>query len=553
MAYSLTPNRNVENFIKLIENIEYDITNGIGAYWKNTERFLDSFLHEDYPLLPWKCANPGTGQFDEGNPWGYPSNLNLGDEDDLSEGILLQPDGAPEEEGGAPANWASNYEYFFHLASEHEVITNLHKATTVPQSVHDVGSRHRHWLDVNTIREEMDYDEAPSETSVAVSKNTAAKRIEFLLQLLRMHIMLEYDAGNTGFYEDWNALGAGREACYTSDIAPAGATSDITNTLESYYLPPGDNFSDKIKFMKVSGYCKFTFTSPYRDGRQSVAVDWSQPSEPIIEGWVGTYPTSDMFDNHVYGAGWINPASRDMGQAAMGELYEEYGRFIYNDSDKNGAAPQLIHNGAVEKYHAITSVSEGGDDLLQTTPALLWEKWTCRATFESFLLYAAELIELLDVYYAAKDWGGAISAGIKPNIFGGKAYMSYPKSDSPAHSAALQELADNNAGYSFMSLSVLSSMMDEISREDLLVSDEVRKWWEDFLSSYLTPTSYDEDGVKIEEEEETPSNAPLSDDAPEDDFSLNIEVCIPETIESPDECPDECVPNPNAFVLDWTL
>jgi hypothetical protein len=526
--------RNVENFIKLIENIENDITNGIGAYWKNSGRFLESWLHDDYPLNPWLCSDTGGSPED----WGYTV--------EESEKSYLFHD-LPEEEGGLPSRWASNYEYFFHLASEHEVVVDLHDKTTIPQTVRKVGARHRHWLDVNTIREEMDYDAAPDETSVAGSRNTAAKRIEFLLQLLKMHIMLENNAGNDIETMLYGPLAASdTDECQTSE---APATSNITNTLNSYYLP--DCNPSITGFMAYSGYCNFNFTSPYRDGRQTDLSEdewWALPEE----GWIGKYPTSDMFDNHVYSAEFASPASSDMGPTAMGELYEEYGRYIYDDPSNMGAAPKLIHDGPVENFHIKYLVTDSDHSLTTVEPALFWEKWTCRANFESFLLYAAELIELLDVYYAAKDWGDDIAAGIKPNIFGGKAYMSYPTQDNLETNSALQKMGDNGAGYTFMSLSILSSMIDEISREDLLLSDEVRKWWEDFLSSYLNPASYDEDGNRIEEEE-VPSNPPLSDDAPEDDFSLDIEVCIPEAIESPDECPDECVPNPNAFVLDWTL
>ena len=524
--------RNVENFIKLIQNIEEDITNGIDAHW-NGDDTGTLFSHEDYPLLPWTCGKTAV----DNTHWGFTGAI--------VQSAYLEFE-LSKEKGGTPDNWASRFEYFFHLASEHEIVSVLHDETTVPQFVHKVGARHRHWLDVNTIREEMDYDEAPVNTPVASNKNYAAKRIEFLLQLLKMHIMLENNYGDISLWTTGDTK-ANSADCYDSE---APATSDITNTLNTYYLPGSAEWASPpiTGFMAESGYCNFNFTSPYRDGRQTEAWDYSgtEAFENLpLEGWPGTYPHSDMFDEHVYASDWINPnhSDRGMGATAMGPLYEEHGRYTYDDSENPGAAPYLQHDGAVENEHGKYLVEDSGHALVATEPALFWEKWTCRANFEGFLLYAAELIELLDTYYAAKDWGNQISLGNKPVIFGGKAYMSYPKVDSPDSSLELAELKDNNAGYDFMSMSTLNNMAYEISREDLLISDDLRGWWENFLSAY----------TGTDKEDEAVGTPPASSGGPEEGTSLDIEACDPEEEGIKEGCPDDCVPNPNAFVVDWTL
>ena len=62
--------RNVENFIKLIQNIEEDITNGIDAHW-NGDDTGTLFSHEDYPLLPWTCGKTAADNLH----WGFTGDI----------------------------------------------------------------------------------------------------------------------------------------------------------------------------------------------------------------------------------------------------------------------------------------------------------------------------------------------------------------------------------------------------------------------------------------------------------------------------------------------
>ena len=583
------PERKVSQFKLLIKRIIEEIEDEslFDARWRSSTAFEASYDHIDYPI--WEKVESTTLGYEvtmDGLTPSLDATTSISyfywDSIDPVLGAGGQIDSfQTEDTGGRPDIWASDSEYYFKLASEHEIVTELFEFmeygtyyvtdtytkldpytgeeteveyqkevegahvegyTNDPKTVRSVGQRHRHWLDVNTLYSNMDYELAPvGATAAAQGKKDAAKRIEFLCQLLKMCILLEENA-----YED-DVLNDYQETA-----------SDVSNTISEYILPGMADFVQEPnkEFMAFHGYVTFEFTSPHHAGRQKEA--WSirpdaQTKEVMIPDWPANYPGPDDFDEHIdsLAIGGSNGPALDPDLRGLGgdlaSLYEEYGRFGGDSVSGGTAYPILSHLYTVNEEHREEKTTLPGLNAQEVTaiyPAVKYEKWNVRANFESFLFWASELIELLDVYYAAADWSNKIASGAKPVFSGGKSYMSYPKQDSPDHNSILQDLKDNNAGYDFMSISNLDSMLSEISRDDLLLTDEVREWWEDFLSSYLSSGT---------DEDEVPSNASLSENSPEEGSTLDIEVCIPETIESPDECPDECVPNPNAFVLDWTL
>ena len=119
----------------------------------------------------------------------------------------------------------------------------------------------------------------------------------------------------------------------------------------------------------------------------------------------------------------------------------------------------------------------------------------------------------------------------------------------------MQDLRDGNAGYQDMSLDLIADMLEEINRVDLLIPESLKDWWRDFLGSYKL--SAEEAGPTAEdaadEAVEGAVDEGLSAGAPEQGSTIDITVCTPEEISQEEECPDECVKDPGAFVIDWTL
>jgi len=564
-------NRNVAGFKTLIKAILEEMENpdNFDGFWKSTEAFHNSFNSEEYPVY--------------------------GDKNEDGEGYWIRKYGAgseehanslsnvydTEEKGGTPHYWNSKAEYFFTLASDHQHVidlwnlinlggTELGSVAEGDESVHarvidDMGGGHRHWLDINALYSAMDYDAAPTgETNVATGKQDAAKRIEFLCQLLKMCLLVDDQDGGDDYSDGGNLIGYDRISSTISDVTYPG-------------YDPGISTTTGKDFLKYKGYAEFEFTSPHRHGRQREALGMPLATTPVSYTPAGfydpddpgtpadwddfwsepAYPKSDDFDGHAAGgvADTTNhPASFAPGdrglRAEFEDGYNSAGRYILNDEGQGAAMPYLQHLEKVEvNYSEYTGPlhSHFGTESMDSehwknivTPAVRWEKWHCRVNFESFLLWAAELIELLDTYYAAADWSNQIAGDDKPVFFGGKPYMSYPKADSPDYSSVLRDLKDNNAGYSGMTISLLENMSEEISNEDLLIPADLKTWWLDFLSSYWADS-----GAAT-----GPATSP-TEGAPEEGSTLDITVCIPEEDIPEGTCPDECVGNPNAFVPDW--
>ena len=339
-----------------------------------------------------------------------------------------------------------------------------------------------------------------------------------------------------------NLIGADRISSTISDVTYPG------------YDPESSTTTGK-DFLKNKGYAQFTFTSPHGKGRQRDALGMPLATTPVSYGPAGffdpddpgtpadwddfwsepAYPKSDDYDDHAniqVVDTERHPASYAPGDRGLRAEFEEGyigdERYILNDSEQGAAMPFLNHVEKVEvnyseytgPLHSHFSTEAGSSDQWKNivTPAVRWEKWSCRANFESFLLWASELIELLNVYYAADDWSSQITTGDKPVFFGGKRFMSYPRADSPEYSSVLQGLKDNNAGYSGMTISLLESMSEEIYNEDLLIPPDLKAWWLDFLGSYWAEST-DAAAISIP--------PPLTTGAPEAGSTIDIAVCVP--------------------------
>tara|TARA_R110002072_G_scaffold48107_6_gene131615 strand:- start:3325 stop:10926 length:7602 start_codon:yes stop_codon:yes gene_type:complete len=526
--------REVAGFKALIKAIleEIEDSDNFDGLWKSADAFDNAYNTAEYPIS-------------------YPEDEN---------GVEYEFDGhdlglyQTEEEGGPPEPWVSQSEYFFKLASDHERVKSLwyggdytsdehtldhthytaHHETDAVEELKDVGSRARYWLDLGTIYTKIPKEDAPSGTThIAMSQEDAAKRIEFLCQLLKMCLLIDdNDAGGSTNSDEFLMHGTNSQVSTT--------ISDIT--YPEYY---DSGATSGEEFLKRKGYAEFTFTSPSKDGRQM-----SSPTGEIDGWWTPSYPNPDDLSSHASSdivstaahAASLGPGDRGLRDQ---EQYLNYERFVLNDSLNNTARPYLNHNGSVKlDNYSATHLLQNGEYVRSLNPGVRWEKWSCRVNFESFLLYASDLIELLDVYYAAKDWSGEIASGTKPVFFGGKKYMSYPKADSPDYDEDLQKLKDNNAGYSDMTVDLISNMLEEISNDDLLISTELKTWWLDFLNSYWS-------GELPEEVAGPPSS--VTEGAPEAGSTIDITVCAPEEELPEGTCPDECVGDPNAFVPDWYL
>ena len=396
----------------------------------------------------------------------------------------------------------------------------------------------------------MDYEGAPvGETHVATGKQDAARRIEYLSQIVKVCILADdndFDAANPGFID---------------------GQSDVSNTITDYVLLGGGSYgTGRTNFMEEHGYIQFNFTSPHRLGRQRTSEGlatsltypdyfWTEPAYPLPDDFDLHSGPLVLDDSHHPSS--YSPADRVL-RAELEEEYQEYGRFINNDILNGTARPFLNHVQQISNNHFEEDIiysADPDDKLHAVRPSLRWEEWQCRANFESFLLWSSDLIELLNVYYAATDWSSQISDGNKPVFAGGKRYMSYPKYDSPASTLDMQDLRDGNAGYQDMSLDLIADMLEEINRVDLLIPESLKDWWRDFLGSYKL--SAEEAGPTAEdaadEAVEGAVDEGLSAGAPEQGSTIDITVCTPEEISQEEECPDECVKDPGAFVIDWTL
>ena len=574
-----TQDRKPQGFVKLIKAILSEIEDPalFDARWKSTDAFESSYGDEEYPI----DNTPGGS----GTSYDFSSVT-------LSSKAAEKSYDWPEEEGGPPEHWVSETEYYFRLASNHERIKTLlitgeyhpnseggrydNEVTDFPGEVANVGDGHRMWLDVDVLLSAMDeensteiatdpddvattgavvgspstqtssdlgndgiiidpvYSAPTEETSVASSKQNAAKRIEFLCQLLKMCIVLEEDE-NEGFSSDaYNDLGMGR----------GPSISPVSSTVIGQDSPEDAPINGTHPFMINRGSVEFTFTSPRVMGRQ-VKNGWD------TEKWPKSYPEEDTYDFHcAFTVATTNehPASlnpEDRGLSAEDQDYASHGRFT---SQGQLAIPYLVHEGKVDKenYHEIVDL-DGYDEGRAIYPSLQWEKWKTRVNFESFLLWSAELIELLHIYYAYTDWSSQIATGTKPVFFGGKRYMSFPYDDTG------NELYGQGAGYAGIYEDLLSEMSDEIIRTDLLISPDIQNWWLDFLQAYTKSAS------ELAEDEAATATAADSASSvdgsspPEAGSTLNIEQCTPEADAPEATCPDDCVPNLNAISPDWTL
>ena len=529
----------------ILEEIQDDSL--FDGLWKSIDAFNSSYGNAEYPI-------------DDQPPIPIPFDFRYAD--------ITYIENFSYEDGGVPNTWASKSEYFFKLASNHERIVDVERRDHTsaytddgthysvfhddyePSEVTNVGDGHRQWLDVNRLYSAMDYEGAPvGETHVATGKQDAARRIEYLSQIVKVCILADdndFDAANPGFID---------------------GQSDVSNTITDYVLLGGGSYgTGRTNFMEEHGYIQFNFTSPHRLGRQRTSEGlatsltypdyfWTEPAYPLPDDFDLHSGPLVLDDSHHPSS--YSPADRGL-RAELEEEYQEYGRFINNDILNGTARPFLNHVQQISNNHFEEDIiysADPDDKLHAVRPSLRWEEWQCRANFESFLLWSSDLIELLNVYYAATDWSSQISDGNKPVFAGGKRYMSYPKYDSPASTLDMQDLRDGNAGYQDMSLDLIADMLEEINRVDLLIPESLKDWWRDFLGSYKL--SAEEAGPTAEdaadEAVEGAVDEGLSAGAPEQGSTIDITVCTPEEISQEEECPDECVKDPGAFVIDWTL
>ena len=548
---AVTQYKKVSHFKNLIKAILEEIQDPdlFDGLWKSWDAFNSSFNHDEYPI---KHPNDEDG------------DAYLGDEINfVYKALGTELFFFNDDDGGPPDEWISRAEYFFRLASDHERVSKIFVGDEdgdlrgLPKRVKEVGNRHRMWLDVDTIlnkmpgyvgyleRETVEDKHADGAAShVAENYEDAARRIEFLCQVLKLCLLIDdHDVG--GEYGDVEM----NENVYLAN----GTNSKVSTTISE--LNGSEEFSDNAMtsdFMKKHGYVQFTFTSPRTTGRgpddavlypdQTTTYDWHYPGAP-------GYPSSPDSMS-------LNPENRGLAPLGGADTADSL-RAQYFDNGRTTlagiAAASALHHGAdyfggepqtIYSHHVESSV---GPDKTSITPALGWEKWWCQADFEGFLFWAAELIELLEVYYASKDWSEEIAAGTKPVFFGGKRFMSYPKASAPDWSPFLEELLNGNAGYAGFTTDDLSSMAEEIQRSDLLISTELRNWWLEFLGAYaLDPLMLDSDG--------SDSDGTLISSGI-DINTVNIAACDPEEDQpSEDPCADaaECEGNPNAFVVNWT-
>jgi hypothetical protein len=533
---------------------------GFAWYYHSQDNFKNSYYHDEYPV---------DGEDEVGNTY---AQANDGS-DGYGEGTA--------KEGWAVPAWSSRYDYYFNLASDHEYIKKNWRQKTGdsgydpkhPSDIGTVGKGHRHWLDVNKIFDSLDHDWAPSGyTDVANSKAGAAARIEFLSQLLKMLLLADDPASaidSSLYSEDCSpdprdemlSDGGQTQWCKIKDPVTTDNYNDrisnvstsikaCTNTGRSIhafqhgqvtpsqqeYINEGGEYA--TGFMSSGGYIKLKFTSPHNEGRQRVksgvnTTGWAAPSyDPDLDTHAGIQVVNTT--NHPLS---LNPEHRGLGGIDFEDLYSSFGRHILDSDIQGPALPYISHDGRAEQDNSESGLSADGFYQGQIIyPACRWEKWVCRANFESFLLWARDLIEILDVYFAAKDWGEDIGLGKKPQFYGGKRYMSFPNASigELEYSVDFEKLANNNAGYGFMTVDLLEEMAEEINRSDLMIPDDLREWWVNFLGAFEQPFD---------------NSVP-----PEEAAALDITECIPEELLLPEGvCAPECTPSSDPLLMDWTL
>tara|TARA_R110000824_G_scaffold56794_2_gene155078 strand:- start:7247 stop:14818 length:7572 start_codon:yes stop_codon:yes gene_type:complete len=542
--------RNAAPFIKLINNIlrEMEDTSFFDNQGLVHSNFETSYSHNELPI---------TDTNENGIPYPNFTDINSGYDSEIYD---------EEREGGAPDRWYSRTQYFFQLASEHEIVWDLNDdginyTYNSPKELQKIGTRRRYWLSTDKILNSLP-DSAPADTtSHATSKKNAVKRIEFLCQLLKMSILIhdseELSEDVTEWWEYAKSIGIEDSIAANTvyGVPYAAATSNISdmNQIKSFLA-----YSD--------GYATFEFTSPSADGQQQ-----NDSINDTGGTWSSNY-TEGEFDNHAEG-GWshssLDPSDRSLDKDA---LYQAYARY-----DPDGALPatpfldRLGGQSVLQDhtYEANPTIDLSGEefyeapDAPQLTPALRWERWETRVNFESFLFWAAELIELLDIYYASGEleisqWSETeVVDGVSttynytsnpygsslPIFSGGKEFISYPGLDRPQDTEEQILLEQYNAGYDNISTSSIESMTEELDRDDLLIPSELRQWWCDFLSlSGAAAPCIDADGDGIVDPG-TPG--------PEGQSAVDISKCTTEEEDVVEAC-FECVPNPNAFVANWT-
>ena len=188
--------RNANPFIKLVKNIigEMENTNFFDQGWVHS-KFSDSYNHEELPI---------TGQNENGVD--YPDHSY-----DVRNSEVIDE----EYEGNKPNKWFSRTQYFFKLASEHEIAWELNNDGAggylgdfpSPASTQKIGHHEgRPWLDINKIYESLP-DSAPAgATTHAQGQEGAVKRIELLCQLLKMSIIMNDGAFDevTDWWDDFD-------------------------------------------------------------------------------------------------------------------------------------------------------------------------------------------------------------------------------------------------------------------------------------------------------------------------------------------------------------
>ena len=528
--------RNANPFIKLVKNIigEMENTNFFDQGWVHS-KFSDSYNHEELPI---------TGQNENGVD--YPDHSY-----DVRNSEVIDE----EYEGNKPNKWFSRTQYFFKLASEHEIAWELNNDGAggylgdfpSPASTQKIGHHEgRPWLDINKIYESLP-DSAPAgATTHAQGQEGAVKRIELLCQLLKMSIIMNDGAFDevTDWWDDFD------DAHYLETFG-LNKMSKASSTIK--YLGEQLNsalVSPNIKFLETFGYAHFEFSSPAKNGHQqndSLKADGST--------WISYYAEGEL-DGHLgapqKGFSSLNPADRASDE--INSLYlEDNNRYLVDDT-LQAASPFLKHldDKSPQQDHQLTETSidlagqeMDGGPYTQVTPALRWEQWECLADFEAFLFWTAELIELLDLYYAPEGIVDSEVYGVSTPVFaGGKRSIVYPAKDSPSETENQTMLERVGAGYEDISKDDLYDMLEEIQRLDLLVTPETRTWWCDFLSlSDSVSGCIDSDGDGVVD---------AGAAGPESISIIDISVCEPEQESVEDPCEETCNGNPNAFVVNWT-
>ena len=540
--------RNANPFIKLVKNIigEMENTNFFDQGWVHS-KFSDSYNHEELPI---------TDQDEYGNDYPnhiYNAHYYGSDAYDYQEtDATLAPVYAvdDEHEGNKPNKWFSRTQYFFQLASQHEIIHTLnqnddwHLAYASPASTRQIGhDACRPWLDINKIHESLPASAPVESTTHARDSDEAVKRIELLCQLLKMSIII--NDGDIDEVTDWWDDFDDEHYLITNELHKMSKVSSTIIYLRDEYNSA--LVDPNIKFLETSGYAHFEFTSPAKYGYQdddSLQADGST--------WTSYYAEGD-FDRHLSavqsGHSSLNPAHRASDD--IDELYLTENRFSHDDTTAP-ASPFLEHmdDKSVKQEHelTVTDIDLSGTTMdkeyTQVTPALRWERWECLVDFEAFLFWTAELIELLDLYYAPEGIVDSEVYGVSAPVFtGGKRSIIYPAGDSPSETEDQAMLESLGAGYGDMSEDDLYDMLEEVQRLDLLVTPETRTWWCDFLSlsdSVFGCTDADGDGL-------TDLGA-----SEESFFTVDISVCEPEQESVEDPCEETCNGNTNAFVVNWT-